>query len=353
MSAPTVRNGWLLPVAIMLTEGLRHHKGPKGSGDESRGPLLAEVVVGSVTSCGSRPRSSLVYEVNFSGGGVWNSELLVGSARVARGVGIQNDDVNLQLVRAEVWAHDFVGDGAAAFAGPDAERVAARRSAGSKRRAHPVGHDFCGVAGIGPEASGAERRARGIPRQCAAAWAISRGGDGGRVRSGERGRERGGEHSSGSLGHAEAGGGGSDGERAGARVVDYGGNDRYGERGAPRGGERVRLAECTTRASQLCQHRLHGSGNGAGGAVGSDQGAYYGGVVRRKLGAERGVVCGWRRQHRRLHWRVPAEFFAGCDPGIRGAHRAGGSRYRADSGRVGGDHDQAWHQRVAWQRGFL
>ena len=61
-------------------------------------------------------------------------------------------------------------------------------------------------------------------------------------------------------------------------------------------------------------------------------------------GLERRALGGWRRQFRRLHRRVSAEFLAGRHSGIRRADLAAGCRHRPHRGRFGGDHHQARHQ---------
>ena len=55
-------------------------------------------------------------------------------------------------------------------------------------------------------------------------------------------------------------------------------------------------------------------------------------------GSEQRNFRGWWRQFRRLHWRLPAEFFAGRHSGVCVSHRASRRRHRADHRRLGSHH---------------
>ena len=70
------------------------------------------------------------------------------------------------------------------------------------------------------------------------------------------------------------------------------------------------LEESSSARPQLRQHRVSCARNRAGRAFRSHQGAHHGRLHRRKLGIEQRTLGRWRRQLRRLDWRLPAKFFA-------------------------------------------
>ena len=136
-------------------------------------------------------------------------------------------------------------------------------------------------------------------------------------------------------------------------LLNYRAADRRGQHGTPGGGHEPGSGRPAAAGAQFCQHRLPGSGNRAGRAIGPDQGSHYGGFDGRKLGLEQRALSGWRRQFGRLHWRLSAEFLAGLDSGICHPHFAGGCGHGRDDGRVGGDHDQERLECVSRRRRIL
>ncbi len=89
------------------------------------------------------------------------------------------------------------------------------------------------------------------------------------------------------------------------------------------------------------------AGHRAGRAFRSYQGAHHGGIHRRQLRPEQSAHRGWRRQLRRLHWRLSAEFLARRDSRVCGANLAAERRRRPHHGAAGGHQHQERHQRLA------
>ena len=77
-------------------------------------------------------------------------------------------------------------------------------------------------------------------------------------------------------------------------VVDHDAAGGCSERGTTRYRDGAGLARNPAGASQLCKYCVPGAGNGAGGAVGSYEGAHHRGVDGRQFGVEQRAVGGWR-----------------------------------------------------------
>ena len=112
-------------------------------------------------------------------------------------------------------------------------------------------------------------------------------------------------------------------------------------------GDQHRHPEHSAGRAQLRQHRLPGAGHRAGRAVRSDQGPHHRGFVRRQLGIERHAHCRWRRQFRRLHWRLPAELFSRRAAGVCRSDLAAECRRGPHHRRRGRNQHQERHQPVA------